>query len=343
MSPTFRIGSNRTTARIEGQAAAWIVRRDGGLTPAEGRAMEAWLAADPRHAQALTRLDATWGTLNAPRLAHRGEAMLAEADRIEIRQRRQRRWRHAIWAATSLAAAAAVAVFLGPAASPPAVAASTVLIRPDRQILADGSAIELAAGAEVAIDFSALHRAVRLVRGQALFTVAKDATRPFVVSAGAVAVRAVGTEFAVRLAADEIAVLVTKGQVAVEAPSTGDAADSGAPAPALVSAGNRLLVPATGEAATTLAPQPIDAGEMAQALAWRSHRVEFTATPLAEAVALMNRQNERQLILDDEATARLQITGVFWTTDPPGFARLLEKSLGVKATALADGGIVISP
>ncbi|MGH7956064.1 MAG: iron-containing alcohol dehydrogenase, partial [Opitutaceae bacterium] len=81
-------------------------------------------------------------------------------------------------------------------------------------IEAYGSVVELNVDADILVDFSPVRRAVRLVRGEAHFTVATDAARPFVVSAGGVEVRAVGTGFAVHFAPQEIAVLVTEGQVA---------------------------------------------------------------------------------------------------------------------------------
>ena len=335
------------TDRIEASAAAWVTRRDAGLTFEEERSLKAWLAADPQHVAAFARSGAAWTMLNAPRLAGRGEELLAQAELIESRQRRRRRLRHAVWAATSLAAAATIALLFHPTAPVPtatAASTSTFLIRPDRQILADGSVIELAAGARISVDYSPTGRAVRLVRGQALFNVTKDATRPFVVSAGGVMVRAVGTEFAVRLASDEVAVLVTEGRVAVQPPILDDTSEPAGAEATVVSAGNRLVLPRAPSAAagSELVVRAMTPSENAAALAWRNLRVEFNATPLGEAVALLNSQNTCQLVLGDRTTARLCVTGVFWTNDPEGFSRLLETSLGVKARLTADGSIMLS-
>jgi transmembrane sensor len=68
--------------------------------------------------------------------------------------------------------------------------------------------------------------------------------------------------------------------------------------------------------------------------------VEFTDTPLSEAIALFNRENQLSLSLADETTAKLRITGVFWTDDPEGFARLLDSSLGIKSRS-SPGHIVL--
>ncbi|MGH7956227.1 MAG: FecR family protein [Opitutaceae bacterium] len=121
-----------------------------------------------------------------------------------------------------------------------------MVTRQQRQTLADGSVVELNAGADILVDFSPARRSVRLVRSEAHFAVATDATRPFVVSAGGVEVRAVGTEFAVRFGSQEIAVLVTEGQVAVArtaAPAPADAVLPTPTEPVLVAAGGRVVIP----------------------------------------------------------------------------------------------------
>ena len=81
--------------------------------------------------------------------------------------------------------------------------------------------------------------------------------------------------------------------------------------------------------------------EMADALSWRHRRVEFSSTSLTEAVVLFNQANRVQLVLADAATAGLEISGVFWTDDPEGFARLLESSLGVAAKRNSADRIVL--
>jgi transmembrane sensor len=56
---------------------------------------------------------------------------------------------------------------------------------------------------------------IRLVAGQALFRVAKDKTRPFIVTAGDRTVTALGTAFDVRLEAHKVEVTLLEGRVAV--------------------------------------------------------------------------------------------------------------------------------
>jgi transmembrane sensor len=205
-------------------------------------------------------------------------------------------------------------------------------LRPDQRTLPDGSTVEFNAGAEIALEFTADKRGVRLVRGEAHFSVTKDVTRPFVVSAGAVDVKAVGTAFAVRFDPKQVAVLVTEGRVAVQmpppAPETGRAADSTVQ-PIYLDAGARVALQVGLPSVQLAKVQPLTPAQVAQALAWRGKRIEFSETPLGEAVALFNRQNKVQITIANRADEARCINGVFWADDPAGFARLLEESLGL--------------
>ncbi|MGH7958853.1 MAG: FecR family protein [Opitutaceae bacterium] len=329
-------------------AADWLARRDAGFAPREQTQFDEWLAADPRHAATVAELMAAWSMVNRPRVTGRANQVLHElAARAQVRRRRR-----AIFAFASTGlATAAVLVFvflprrhLAPSATTPETITSTVTLRPQQQILADGSVVELNAGADILVDFSPARRAVRLVRGEAHFAVAKDTARPFVVSAGGVEVRAVGTEFAIRFAPQEIAVLVTEGQVAVArtvSSAVADAVPSVPNEPVLVAAGGRVVMQAENSLAAAPRRQQMTRAEVDAALAWRGNRVEFTGTPLADAVALFNRQNSVQLSLDDRTLDGLRVSGVFWIDDPDGFARLLESSFGVQAVRRGDTEIVL--
>lgn len=83
--------------------------------------------------------------------------------------------------------------------------------------LADGSIIRLNSRSKVRVDLTPQQRNVELLAGQALFQVAKDHARPFIVQSGAVAVRAVGTQFDVYRRRTGTTVTVVEGRVAVTA------------------------------------------------------------------------------------------------------------------------------
>ncbi len=334
------------TGAVADAAADWLSRRERGLTAAERRAFAEWQSADPRRARAVAELEATWSLLQKPRRSGQAQQVLATLAQIEARRTARRR-RATAFSAATLAAAAAVMFALWPGRARPAretpapAVAKSVVPKPQRQALPDGSVVELNAGAEIAVDYSPGRRGVQLVRGSAHFAVAKDAARPFVVTAGAVAVRAVGTEFAVELAERAVEVLVTEGRVAVEPIAATQASPATQPAPLFVQAGTGVTVPLATAALSTVAAQPVTPAQMQHALAWRTLRVEFTAMPLAEVLALFNRRNELQLALADPALGALQISGVFWSNDPEGFARLLQASAGLAVTHRDAGRLTL--
>lgn len=329
---------------VQTTAADWLARRETGLSVEEQQQFSDWLLADMRHAAAVTEIEEAWRFIGKPRLTGQADFVMQAVEQCVHRRARRQRWSLVVG---SLAAAAAVAIgvfVLREARVPaPVELAGRVEIKPERRILPDGSVVELKTGADISFDFSPEQRGVRLIRGEAHFAVTKDPKRPFVVTAGKVTVRAVGTEFAVRVDPTVVDVLVTEGRVAVQqaAPAATASTPAVEAAPTYLDAGNRTVVPVAAVAGGPLEVQSVAASQIESALAWRSMRVEFTATPLAEIVARLNRQNRVQLSLADPALGELRIGGIFWLNDPTGFARLIEASAGLR-TASEDGRIVLS-
>jgi transmembrane sensor len=228
--------------------------------------------------------------------------------------------------AFAAAAAVAIGLFFPRRTAPPSeVAAAESGYR--QQVLDDGTLVELNHGAQLAVAFTAAERRIRLERGEALFTVARNPARPFVVAAGGVTVRAVGTAFNVRLGAADVEVLVTEGRVQLDRPAHPLAE------PALLVAGQRLAVPFVGvpPAVATITREDID-----RALAWQPRLLEFSSSPLAEVAAEFNRRNRVQLVVADEALRALPIGASFRSDNVDGFVRLLEASFGVEAKRSAE-------
>lgn len=220
--------------------------------------------------------------------------------------------------------------------------ASATILRPAQQTLPDGSRIELNAGAEIEVAFTDEFRRVVLRNGEAHFQVAKDAQRPFVVSAGAIEVRAVGTAFAVDLGASAVDVLVTEGRVAVN--NTAPAVPT-SPLPAL-EAGRRIVIDRESSTAGPAAPRvsELSAADMQARLAWRVPRLKFTATPLAQVVAMFNEHavagRDARLVLAPDAPANLRVSGTLRADDVESLLRLLAGEFGISAETRA-GEIVL--
>lgn len=338
-SPRTGLSASPRFATTEDLAAGWLARRESGLSTEEQAEFSQWLLADPRHAEATARLADTWRRLQQPRLAGQADELeLAVAARVRARGMRRSL---ATFSLVGLAAAAALVFAFLPAGRSPATSPAAMEVRPDRRTLADGSVVEFNAGAEIEVNFTPAQRGIRLVRGEAHFAVTKDPARPFVVSAGAVLVRAVGTAFAVQMAPDAVGVLVTEGRVAVERVSPVAVKPDLRPEPVYLAAGDRVSVATETALAARLEPSSVPPAEVDAALNWRSRRVEFTGMRLAEVVALFNRQNAVQLALGQAALGEILVSGIFWSDDPEGFSRIIGVSAGLTVERTGTGPIVL--
>jgi transmembrane sensor len=337
---------------IETAAADWLARREFGLTPEESAELERWLRQNERHARVFGELQMTAAIFDRHPEAlasTSAEAAGSPTGRAFVPARRQQTLRAAVWSA--LAAALVIGVFLTWRLATHDTRAYNLTAQTEvgglRTVaLPDGSVARLNTDSELEIRFLPGERRARLARGEASFTVAKDSHRPFIVEARGVTVRAVGTEFVVRLHAAAVDVLVTEGRVRVENAATESLLPvrAGAPAaatqPALapvLSAGEKVLVPlgrATPEAAaavTEVAP-----AQIARTLAWRERRLIFEDTPLSEVVAEFNRYIKHRLVIEDPNLGRRKFGGTFHPERHETLVALLEQSFGVVAERRGD-------
>jgi len=345
MHPSSSARKPRSEDRIEKAAGDWLARRDRGFTAEEASAFTAWEAADPRHAIEFARIASTWITLDTADEAPQIMALSREMD--EAIERRNVRRRRALWV-LGFAAAAAVAVGLlvpGQRLTAPekSIAANTCRVIPSsaRQLaLPDGSMVDLNADTLVEPAFTARERRIRLVRGEAHFTVTKDPARPFVVAVGNVTFCAVGTAFNVRVDQAAVQLLVTEGTVRVEPASAQP--DVAAKSP-LVFAGQRLVVEAGQNAAPVAVgrPEPVTREELARSLAWKESQLVFDRTPLSEAVAAFNRLNTHQLVVADPILAARRLGGTFQASNIEGFVLLLESGFDVSVNRGTSGKTIL--
>ncbi len=330
---------------IAATAAAWLAERDGGLAPEDAAAFAAWRRADPRHEEAVARLEATWRGLQALRefrpeaRVHPDRDLLARPARV-------------VPFPTTLAATAALAACLALAAAAwwwaptganvPEFTArhATTVGGFQRVTLPDGSVVVLNANSEIRERFTAAERRVALVRGEATFQVAKQPARAFVVDADGVAVRAVGTAFNVRLQPGKVDVLVTEGRVRVETP---EPAAGAAPAPVAELAEGQRVTVASARAAQVEAPvvRNVSPAIIREELSWQEPRLVFVETPLAEVVRQFNARNRVQIELADADLGDLPVGGSFRAEHVEAFVRLLVSDERIEAERAGPDRIVL--
>jgi transmembrane sensor len=322
------VSVRKKSQQIDDEAARWVALVDRApLSTWDEKALETWLAADTRHLGAYARAQAIF--VHTERASALG-MHFSERQRAAARGKVLKRRSFVLGGAA--AAAVGVGVFFEFGTEFGGRAFSTrrgeTLIVP----LEDGSVITLNTASKIAVNYTVTNRNVQLLEGEALFDVAKDQTRPFVVSANGMQVRAVGTSFTVQvLPRRPVTVLVREGIIELtrrDVPT----------APAVqVAANTRAIAPVNAPiAAKSVAPTEVN-----RELNWRVGRIAFEGNTLREAAETFARYSDIHIVIDDPSIANETITGLFVANDPVGFSKAVAIGLNMRAD-VGDGEVRLS-
>jgi transmembrane sensor len=330
-------GKDPTDEMLDEAAADWVCEREEGFSPEREQAFAQWRRASPRHEAAVRRVEEMLGLLEElPTVRSSLEARLARPASEAGRPMGARILRFPLLAAAAGVAAAVVFGWvawtsdnLAPATAPAPLRYATDASGQRRIALSDGSLVDLNTGSEVVVSYGDRERRITLSAGEAHFDVAKDPDRPFIVTAGNVSVRAVGTAFNVKHAPESIDVLVVEGTVEVgrDAALPRPFAPSARPR---VEAGEQTRVRRDDPVAVP-AVEKVDAESMRAQLAWQEQTIPFVDLPLRDLVTQFNRRNATQIVLADAELGARRVGGMISMNHPEAFVRLLEQ----------DGDIVV--
>lgn len=304
--------------RIVEQAAEHFVRRRGATLP-QRRERDAWLRDASAHAEAYDDLQRLWDRAGA--LADDPELQaLKAADMAAVRRgRRFRPQGFLAMAATLVMLIGAGYLVLQLALPPPPVGYATALGERRTEVMPDGSRIVLNTDSSLETRYAKDQRSIALTRGEAQFEVARDASRPFVVSIGEDTVTALGTRFQVRREPDSTIVTLLEGSVEV---AHGDE--------------RHVLKPNERAILSTrmgIAIAPIDPDA---ATGWLEGWLRFRAAPLAEVIVEANRYSEQRLRLGDPRLADVQLSGNFRAGDNGSIADAASLILPVRVERRGD-------
>ncbi|WP_310738428.1 FecR domain-containing protein [Piscinibacter sp. HJYY11] len=312
--------------QVLAEAAVWVARLHG---PDRSARMErdclAWQARSAAHRRALEKCTDTWQ--DVPRLTL-GDAYARAVSPSGAARVSGRAWRRARWVLGAGLAVVCAAVGIGIQQWRELGRHVTDVGEQQLIVLDDGSRVSLNTASRVRVSLGSQQRLVTVEAGEALFEVARDRRRPFVVRAAGAEVVAVGTTFAVRLqggradVANSLSVTLVEGQVIVwHAEGTASGQDA-LPSPLALQAGQRLqLIHRAGIGGWT---QTLDRPHIESLLAWKRSLASFVDVSLADAVAEMNRYSRTPIVLvDRERLASLRVSGEFKTADLMGFARAM--------------------
>jgi transmembrane sensor len=370
--------------QIYEEASDWIVKnREGDLDAQDKKRFDAWLRKSPQNLGAYLEMSAVWEDVASidPGLNASADELIASARAEENivplespSVLRTREPPHTSRRKGKIPALGRVGLYSGLAASV-LLGLAGILLYGQRNtystgvgeqrsiVLNDGSTVELNSRSRVRVRFSEAERDIDLIEGQALFHVAKNPQRSFVVSADGTQIRAVGTQFDVYRKSSGTVVTVVEGKVAVFGephPGSlvshavkGDAAISSsqnlpdvstiplqvmgerrgprngsgeALAPPNDSANGAIFLTA-GEQVTVIRASTVPVSpkqaNVAAATAWTRRSLVFDSAPLTEVAQEFNRYNTRPLVIVGTQLAEFHVSGVFSSVEPSLLLRFL--------------------
>ena len=326
-------------------AVAWFSReRSGEMTEDDARALQAWLDDDPSHHAAYATIRRAWGGAAAVRA---DPQVLAIREQWVTSHGRRRR----ALALRAVAAGLIVAVMAGAGVSgwqwysgPRPLGDRTFQTALGEQTtvkLPDGSRLTLNTDTVVRTRADNDKRLVYLERGQAFFQVAKDADRPFVVTAAGRTVTALGTAFDVRIDKGAFKVVLVEGKVRVEAAAPVMSAALPGPQSVKVQAtemvaGSQLLAPDDEQWSLTRA-------NVVTETSWTRGQLVFEDRPLREVVDELNRYSVKKIVLADRSLDETPISGAFKVGNVDRFIHALEAYRVAQRGASTESTVQLRP
>lgn len=322
----------RDEQSIDEEAIQWFVLlRDEDATDEDRSRFREWLAASPDHARALREVERMWSGLDQlAEPVEKAEPSPPEpaSNVVPLPPRSAAPRRGHGWRGGAIAATLLFALAVGWQLAPVGLFSDYRSGVGERRVveLEDGSRVELATESALDVDFSAGTRSVTLVAGEAFFTVAKDAERPFVVSTGQGEIAVLGTAFNVRLR-DDATVAVAENVVAVSA-----AADTGV----RVSEGQMVHFGPNGVSA-------VEEADLDRIVAWRNDQIVFRDAPLDRVVAELQRYRRGRIQIIGGDIARKRVTAVFDTRRIDAALDTIAQSLGLRVVGVPGLFTAIMP
>lgn len=312
--------------RIEKDAAYWIEQINRpAIDTSQSACFDAWMAADPRHAESFARLQIIWDSSAFQRALGEPDILEEEAAGPDALSpaagfsaaRPPGKW----WAAAAVVAA--FVLVTGPLLwmsgtvqhleTGKGVGASLVLD--------DGSRVELSPNAEIRAEYWPWSRMVILVRGEAYFDVKRQAWRPFRVESGANEVKVLGTAFNVdRQSEKGVSVEVYRGRVALRQRGG-------------------TLIPIDAGRSGHLEGARLSLSDMDQSRhepEWKSGWFDASEVPLSVLIDKLNRYADKPVIIRRADLTNRNITGRFRVRDVGATLQALEAAYNVRPNETSD-------
>ncbi len=298
----------------------------GNADRAELETFKQWSARDPAHAEAFARACRLWEAL--------GPAGEVAAAKVQQRARMGTLMRRRAFLGGALAASAAGAAYI--AVRPPlGLWPSVSELRADYRTgigeqrsvaLAGGPSLELNTRTSIAFDPAAGGAAhMQLISGEAAVSVTPDITKPVEIAAAGGRVIATDSTFNLRCDGDTVVATCLSGAIDVRLGQHS----------AQLRADQQVTYSADGLG-------PIKTIDPAMVTAWKDGLLIFHSTPLADAVAEINRYRSGRIIVTNAALGQRLFNARFRIKNIDGVVAQIHQAFGVYVTNLTHGIVLLS-
>lgn len=325
------------------EAFEWVVRSsDDGFSTFEKARLDAWLDRDPAHRTAFELAEITWQKVGQiPKSEYSadwlGEIPGCEADRRPSSERFLTSFlglRGLVPATVAVALVLALGAFFRTATKgtvQPAYFETEVAKTADVR-LSDGSVVTLGAESRISVAFADDSRQIVLQRGEAIFDVASDPDRPFVVDSDWATISVVGTTFEVSRTPGATAVAVLEGVVSVQ-PGLMSETDESTSVSELT-AGQQVTGTRTGLSRV----RAVDTDAIG---AWQRGELVYVSAPLSEILADADRYYPGDIQIMERDVESLTLSLIVEADDTGGLLDTLESALPIRVNRLNDGTVLV--
>lgn len=316
-----------STKSIHDTALGWIARfRSGSTSAEEHQEFALWLAQDSRNKQVMDSMLDMWADLASVQQLYSDIPDTTKAPAAN----------HSNWFKGAIGAAAALmlVLILWPVSRQPIAESlyQTALGEQQTIELEDGSTLTLNTNSRVAVSFDEEHRALKLIKGEAFFQVAKDPNRPFEVNAGSARITAIGTAFNIYRSNGTSNITVVEGVVKIT--ELGNTPNRAAKIE-ILHANQQLKATTTGLQTATKA-------NISQQTAWQHGELIAQNMPLVELITQIERYHDIHILVSDPSIATLSISGAFKLNELDPILQALQLSFGLQATPVGQNSIALT-
>lgn len=316
------------------EAAEWFIKlQDDDLSEADYLAWQDWLARSPANKDAFARAEDCWSDLDL--VTDLSFTDFSGDTRKLLGQGLKNRLRPLAAIAAAIVIVLSLGFYLQNVILPTPVATTYQTARAEHKFiqLEDGSTINLGGHSIVNVNYSKQNRRITLVRGEAVFEVAKNKARPFIVHVGKGTVTAIGTKFNILSSGENVTVTVLEGLVEVN-PDHGHIKPAPAPLPQ-VSAGKAISFHEDGYLSEILATN------VEAATSWEKGLLVRVNIPLASVIEDVNRYSLREIIIGDPSLNDIKFTGTVLNDSIDNWLRGLSVAYPIKVLDSGHDAILL--